>query len=132
MTRLIRSAFPALLVLAAACGGHELRQSDLYGTWRLAGTMGEPTVPHPEGEILQLTPGAQARYEGEGVTARGVGIETFHGQIQYPVQGGPDEGLLFRVEDDEAIYWVGMPDRSTLVLTPNDIYGAVLTYRRAR
>ena len=26
----------------------------LYGTWRLAGSMGEPTVHHPEGEILQL------------------------------------------------------------------------------
>jgi hypothetical protein len=84
------------------------------------------------GELLQLTPGNEAIYQGDSVHARRVKFDAFRGRLEFPEEGRPPEGLLLKIEGETETFEVRMPTRASLILVPNGIAGPTLTYRRAR
>jgi hypothetical protein len=125
-----RCLLPVVLLLLTACAPGTLQTADLYGAWDLVALEAEPAGPHVVGEELQLSPDG-ARFEAAG-EARQVPFETYRGRIEFPGPGQPDEGLLVQFGGEDVVYEAQMPNRSTLVLVPNGIYGPILSYRRAR
>jgi hypothetical protein len=130
MRAVFRWAVPMVLLLVAC--SRDLGVADLYGTWQLVEVTDDPDATHVVGEILQLTPGHEAIYQGEGVRARRIPFQTHWGILDFPEPGKPDEGLLLLLEDEREMFEVRMPTRNQLILVPNGITSPVLSYRRAR
>lgn len=122
----------AALLLAAGCTGAELAPADLYGTWELVVEHSDEDNLHAPGEELQLAPGSRAFFRGEGITERQVGFTAFRGERLFPAPGKSEEPLLLQIEGEPEILIVEMPNRNTLTLEPNGVYGSWLTYRRSR
>jgi hypothetical protein len=130
MRAVLRWAVPMML-LVAACSS-DLGTPDIYGTWQLVKSSDDSLTTHVVGELLQLTPGNEAIYQGDRIRARRVPFQAHRGTLDYPEPGKPAEGLLLLIEDESEMFEVRMPTRNTLILAPNGITSPMLTYRRAR
>lgn len=125
---LMRHPVILLLVLLAACAGGDVRVSDVYGAWRLDHVAGGATARDTAPPFLQFTPGGEVLFSGDGRRVerrrfsfrRGVPVAESTERFMLVIEGEPDDWIIER------------PNRTTLVIQPNNLESAPRTYRRER